>query len=130
MSKITPIKGKRFQIAGSSDSEINPSFLIYAHKMVKQLAKSILQNGGGLIVTVGSEPIHSQSPNLSLIFDWTLLEAVDELDKEEMNAWPQSQGKSVVVVGLPNWNEFPIYYSKRVCRSIFGSSDFFLIRRL
>jgi hypothetical protein len=105
VNKITPIKGKRFHIAGSSDSEITQPILIYAHKMVKQLAKSILQNGGGLVVTVGSEPIHPQSPNLPLIFDWTLLEAVDELDKEEMNAWPQSQGKPVVVVGLPKWKQ-------------------------
>jgi len=99
------IRGRRIHFAGSADLKIQPSRLNYAHNLVRQLAKNILSQGGGLIVTVGAEPLHEDEPSMSLILDWTLLEALDECQKTGIVNWPEAQGLPVVAVGLPKWRD-------------------------
>jgi len=99
------IKGRRIHFAGSADPNVESSRLRYSHKLVKHVAKRTLVEGGGLVVTVGSEPIHQSEHDLPLIFDWTLLEALDECNSFDLKAWPNAQGTPVVAVGLPKWRE-------------------------
>jgi len=99
------IRGRRIHFAGSADLKIQPSRLNYAHNLVRQLAKNILSQGGGLIVTVGAEPLHEDESSMSLILDWTLLEALDECQKTGIVNWPEAQGLPVVAVGLPKWRD-------------------------
>jgi len=99
------IRGRRIHFAGSADEDVEPSRLNYFHKLVKQLAKRTFVEGGGLVVTVGSEPIHQSEHYLPLIFDWILLEALDECQNSGLVNWPEPQGAPVVAVGLPKWRE-------------------------
>jgi len=99
------ISGRRIHFAGSADLDVEPARLRYFHKLVKHMAKRTLAEGGGLIVTVGSEPIHQSEHDLPLIFDWTLLEALDECQKLRIPDWPETQGPPVIAVGLPKWQE-------------------------
>lgn len=99
------ISGRRLHFAGSADPDIEPQRLRYFHELVKNLAKRTLAEGGGLVVTIGSEPTHEAERDLPLIFDWTLLEAIDESLTTELPDWPESQGAPIIAVGLPRWKE-------------------------
>jgi hypothetical protein len=99
------ISGRRVHLAGSADPDVEPQRLKYFHRLVKNVAKRTLAEGGGLVVTVGSEPIHQTEHDLPLIFDWTLLEALDESLKTKLPDWPESQGAPIIAVGLPRWQD-------------------------
>lgn len=99
------LRGRRFHFAGSADPEVNRDTLKYAHKMIYQLAVRALSEGAGLVVTVGSDPAHKSGENLSVIFDWSILEAVDRFRNSGIQNWPKAQGTPVVAVGFGNWNE-------------------------
>lgn len=105
MNEYKRKKGMRIHFAGSASKDVEPSRLRYTHKLVKQLAKKVLSLGGGLVVTVGDDPTHQADSSLSVIFDWTLLEALDECQSSGIVNWPESQGMPVVVVGLPRWKD-------------------------
>lgn len=90
---------------GSADPDVEPQRLRYFHKLVKNMAKRTLAEGGGLVVTVGPEPLHQTEHDLPLIFDWTLLEAIDESLKTKLQDWPESQGAPIIAVGLPRWKD-------------------------
>jgi len=78
------IRGRRIHFAGSADPEVEPQRLRDFHRLIKNLAKCTLAEGAGLVVTVGSEPTHKTEHDLPLIFDWTLLEAIDETFKTKL----------------------------------------------
>jgi len=99
------LKGRRVHFAGSAKPNVEPSHVRYGHALLKRLAKLVLERGGGLVLTVGNEPVHDQDASLPLIFDWTLLEAVEEYENWERRSWPEAQGMLIVGVGLPNWKE-------------------------
>lgn len=98
-------KGMRIHFAGRGSKDIELSTLRYTHKLVKQLAKEVFSLGGGLVVTVGDEPVHKYDSSLPIIFDWTLVEALNECQSSGIVNWPESQGMPVVAVGLPKWKE-------------------------
>jgi hypothetical protein len=104
-NNASKISGRRIHFAGSADPEVEPQRLRYFHRLVKNLAKRTLAEGGGLVVTVGSEPTHQTEHDLPLIFDWTLLEAIDESLKTKLPDWPESQGAPIIAVGLPRWKD-------------------------
>ncbi len=80
-----------------------------AHQLIRKLAINILSQGGGLVVQIGDDPRHEDDPTIPLIFDWTVLEALDTCHKENKITWPESQGVPVIVVGLPKWkNKIPV----------------------
>jgi hypothetical protein len=99
------IRGRRFQFAGRADRNIDSTRLAYMQKLIRQLAHQILLRGGGLVVTIGSEPMHEKEEGLPLIFDWTVLEALDEYQSQSRTEWPLSQGASVIAVGLAHWRD-------------------------
>jgi hypothetical protein len=99
------LRGRRVHFAGSAKSTTEPFRLRYAHTLLKHLAKRVLEQGGGLVVTLGNDPVHAQDTNLPLIFDWTVLEAADEFRRWGDTSWPEAQGLPVVAVGLSNWKE-------------------------
>ncbi|MQY67808.1 MAG: hypothetical protein GH150_00255 [Hadesarchaea archaeon] len=99
------IRGRRIHFAGSAADDIEPDKLRFFHKLVKHLARRTLEEGGGLIITLGSEPVHKSRNELPLIFDWTILEALVEYQRSNALDWPEMQGMPVVAVGLPNWRD-------------------------
>ncbi len=103
--KHEELRGKRIFIAGSIPDEANIERAKYAQVLTKHLAKCILSRGGGLIVTLGSEPKLTKDDAVAKIFDWTILEAVDEIQKYPNAKWPNAQGAPVIAVGFGNWEE-------------------------
>ncbi|MGH2929302.1 MAG: hypothetical protein ACRDL8_13960, partial [Solirubrobacteraceae bacterium] len=66
----------RLHIAGSADSDCDPALLTHAHETVHALVRTVLAQGGSLVVTAVPEPRSAAgSGGLSLVFDWTALEA-------------------------------------------------------
>lgn len=73
--------------------------------MVREFALTILRKSGGLVVTIGDDPINENNPQLPIIFDWTILEALEKCQLEDSISWPDGQGATVMAVGLPKWRE-------------------------
>jgi hypothetical protein len=77
---VTPSAGplcRYFHLSGSASRKTDPKLIRYAHRLVAEIAKTIVLSGGGLVLGAGKEPLQSNElPDApSLIFDWTALEA-------------------------------------------------------
>ena len=92
--------GRRVHIAGSVSSETDIGLIRYSHSLVYKIARLILENGGGLVLFVGKEPLAKEdsSGSSSLIFDWTALQAAADCLKEGLCTWPASLGPPLFVV--------------------------------
>lgn len=76
MTRNGPLAGKRLHIAGSIGPRTDSSIAAYAHDLVKQVVRGVLERGGGAVVGVGKEPMLEVGP--AQIFDWSVLEVVAE----------------------------------------------------
>jgi len=94
-----PLLGRRVQIAGSANGKTDPALISYAHEFVRNLVKSVMTAGGGIVVGVGREPRPDGSTldAPSLLFDWTALEAAAECLKQGFRVWPAEFGLPIVV---------------------------------
>ncbi len=92
--------GHRVQIAGSANKTTSAELIRYGHRLVAQIARGVLVEGGGLVLAVGREPRadggDESSP--SLLFDWTALEAAASVLRDGAARWPRAAGLPVVVV--------------------------------
>jgi hypothetical protein len=97
---VTPLLGRRVQMAGSASAQTDARLVSYAHDLVGQLVASILGAGGGIVASVGKEPrapgAAPDSP--SLTFDWTALEATAECIRKGKVLWPSTFGLPIVLV--------------------------------
>jgi hypothetical protein len=66
--------GLRIHLTGSAASECDRALLANAHAFVARLADRMIDDGQGLLMGAGGEPIGDAE--LPCIFDWTALEAV------------------------------------------------------
>lgn len=71
---------------------------------MKGLVEGGLKRGAGFVVTVGEEPLPLGSGNLSLTYDWTILETAQENAEVIRKIWPAQQGSPIVCVGFANWS--------------------------
>lgn len=99
------LKGRRIHFAGSADDTTDLSRLRYAHDLIRELAVQTFREGGGVVVTLGFEPVHKTDLDLPLIFDWTVLEAFEKCQCVGEVNWPASEGASIVAVGFANWRD-------------------------
>lgn len=77
------LRGRRIHIAGSADPEADETKLTYAHLLVSKLTVALTLEGASFVITFGKEPLlkdHNDGP--SIIFDWTVAEAVNRTLKE------------------------------------------------
>jgi hypothetical protein len=73
------LRGRRIHIAGSADPESDEKKLIYAHSLVSELAMALASDGATFVLPFGKDPLlKDRSDGPSLIFDWTVAEAVHE----------------------------------------------------
>lgn len=109
---IHKIEGKRVHIAGSIPQNSNLETAEYCHSLVRKIASTVLSNGGGLVVTLGPEPYISET-KISKIFDWSILEVVDQLNGYPNEKWPKSQGTPLVAIAFEkNANKIPEHRQK------------------
>jgi hypothetical protein len=94
-----PLLGRRVQIAGSASPATEAELIRYAHEIVAPLVKGIMAAGGGIVAGIGREPKPEgaipDSP--SLVFDWTILEAVAECLKNGFRPWHAQFGLPIVI---------------------------------
>jgi hypothetical protein len=96
--KKSGLFGRRILISGSASRNTDPGLIVYAHDLLQLITSGILEEGGGLVLSVGKEPFHSAAPEApSLIFDWTALEAVQRSLKSASTPWPVTSGPMLVI---------------------------------
>jgi hypothetical protein len=95
-----PLLGRRVQISGSASATTEPDLIAYAHDMTSAMVKGVMAAGGGIVVGIGKEPrpLGCAADAPSLVFDWTILEAVAESLKVGIHPWPSRFGLPIVVV--------------------------------
>ena len=96
MTRSLPLPRKRLQIAGSIGPNTDPTLADYAHNLVRQVARGVLERGGGIVVGAGKEPKLERGP--AQVFDWTVLEVVAEAVRSRICPEPTGAGRPVVVV--------------------------------
>jgi hypothetical protein len=91
--------GRRVQIAGSASEKTDLSLIRYAHDIVSNLVKTVMNAGGGIVVGVGKEPRPngSTADAPSLLFDWTALATAAESLRQGVGKWPPRYGLPIVV---------------------------------
>lgn len=113
-----------FHLAGSASSNTDPGLIRYAHRLVSEIAKTIILKGGGLVLSAGREPLHpAESSNRPpLVFDWTALDAAGMILLGHDSGFSAS-GQAIVVV-LSEKAEREIPTSRRdLWRSLVSSGD-------
>ena len=104
MTNLTPqvsgLAGRRVQISGSANARTDQVLIAYAHKIIANVVRGVLCEGGGLVLAVGKEP--QQNPNdpdsPSLIFDWMALEVAAECLRAGACAWGSKFEPPLVIV--------------------------------
>lgn len=98
--KQSIVYGRRIQISGSANFKTDTRLTHYAHDLVSRLVRSILKDGGGLVLGAGKEPRpenpHVQAP--SILFDWTAIETAASCFADGSATWPKPYGPPLIVV--------------------------------
>ncbi len=76
MTPDRPLAGKRLHVAGSIGPRTASALAAYAHDLVRQAVRGVLQRGGGIVIGAGKEPSVEGGP--AQVFDWSVLEVVAE----------------------------------------------------
>jgi hypothetical protein len=101
--------GRYIHLAGSASKSRDATLIRYAHDLIRRVAIEILRNGGGLVLFIGKEPV--QAPDTpgspALIFDWTILEAVDSVSSQGKLPWPHTRPPIVVATSEKAEREVP-----------------------
>ncbi len=71
------LRGRRIHIVGSADPEADEGKLAYVHSLVSELTKALAVEGANFVIPFGKEPLlKDRTDGPSIIFDWTVAEAV------------------------------------------------------
>lgn len=71
------LNGRRIHIAGSANPETDSMKLKYIHALVSELTAALATEGATFVIPFGKEPFLRDCPEgPSIIFDWTVAEAV------------------------------------------------------
>jgi hypothetical protein len=99
MSGPGSLQGRRVHIAGSCSPDTSAPHRTHAHDVVRELARTVLGEGAGLVVGAGKEPRpgHAASSEPSLVFDWTVLEEAAAHSMGGESRWPVAKGPPVVI---------------------------------
>ncbi len=106
MTDDRPLAGKRLHVAGSIGPATSKELAAYAHDLVRQVVRGVLQRGGGVVTGAGKEPAVEGGP--AQVFDWSVLEIVE--DAIRFGYCPERTGEwlpVVVVVSEKGETEIP-----------------------
>lgn len=75
------IRGRRIHIAGSAARDTDHELLNYAHKLVRELVRTLGREGAIFALGAGGEPLADPGDEKSpaIIFDWTALSTLHDL---------------------------------------------------
>jgi hypothetical protein len=118
---IHKIEGKRVHIAGSIPQNSNLKTAEYCHSLVRKIAGTVLSNGGGIVVTLGLEPYIGET-KISTIFDWSILEVIDQFNGYPNEKWPKSQGMPVVAVAFEKYTSKIPEHRQKLWQSILANN--------
>ncbi len=96
MTTDRPLAGKRLHIAGSIGPRTDHRLADYAHELVRQVARGVLERGGGIVVGAGKEPKLEGGP--AQVFDWLVLEVIAEAIRSGICPEPIGARRPVIVV--------------------------------
>jgi len=96
------LQGKRVHIAGSANEDTTPELLKYAHELIAHLTFKLAAEGATFVVGVGAEPKTPASRgSIPIIFDWTVLETLNESIVNGAIAISAEQAPLVTTVATP-----------------------------
>ncbi|NJK90464.1 MAG: hypothetical protein HC904_00715 [Blastochloris sp.] len=73
------LRGRRIHIVGSADPTADEEKLGYVHSLVSELTNALVAEGANFVIPFGKEPfLTEREDGLSIIFDWTVAEAVSK----------------------------------------------------
>lgn len=81
------IKGRRVHIAGSASKDCDIGKLKYAHELIGSLTKGLLEQEASICAQPGKEPKSDIDENVSVIFDWTVIETIHAHMQGMVNPW-------------------------------------------
>lgn len=71
------LRGRRIHIVGSADPTADEKKLKYVHSLVSELTRALAAEGANFVIPFGKEPLlQDRTDGPSIIFDWTVAEAV------------------------------------------------------
>jgi hypothetical protein len=77
------LRGRRIHIVGSADREAEVTKLEYVHTLVSELTSALAAEGATFVIPFGREPLlKDRTDGPSIIFDWTVAEAVHRTLKD------------------------------------------------
>ena len=77
------LRGRRIHIVGSSDPEASEDKLKYVHQLLYKLTSALAAEGATFVLPFGKEPLlKDRVDGPSIIFDWTIAEAINNAVKE------------------------------------------------
>jgi hypothetical protein len=89
------VTGLRVHLTGSAAAACDENLLARAHDVVREVTRSLIEDGGGLVLGVGAEPLGECG--LPCIFDWTALGVIAD-SPDPGPAWPMLRAQRFVVV--------------------------------
>jgi hypothetical protein len=90
------LRGRRIHIVGSADQEADEGKLTYVHSLVSELVVALAVEGASFIIPFGKEPLLKDCNNgPSIIFDWTVAEAVSRVLKDSRTQASGPNGRLV-----------------------------------
>lgn len=96
MTADRSLVGKRLHVAGSIGPRTARDLAAYAHDLVRQVARGVLQRGAGIVIGAGKEPAVEGGP--AQVFDWSVLEVVAEAIRSGFYSEAMGASRPVVVV--------------------------------
>jgi hypothetical protein len=93
------LRGRRIHIVGSADPEADEKKLTYVHSLVSEMTKVFALEGAAFVIPFGKEPfLKDRTDGPSIIFDWTVAEAVHRMLKEGRVESCGPNGRLVVTI--------------------------------
>ena len=96
MTTGAPLAGRRLHVAGSIGPRTANSLAVYAHDLVRQVVRTALERGGGIVVGAGKEPALEGGP--AQIFDWSVMEVVAEAIRSGICPEAMESRRPVVII--------------------------------
>ena len=93
------LRGRRIHIVGSADPEADEKKLSYVHSLVSELTVTLAREGATFVIPFGKEPLlKDRSDGPSIIFDWTVAEAVHRMLKDGATVPSSTNGRLVATI--------------------------------